>query len=95
MNRQKKELLKQIRELETWIEVDQELGHGVAPPGAYDRIYREIYGLQEQLAHLMHYGSAEEMFCDERGQRASPETVPPYTTPKSRQSHRKSKEMTR
>lgn len=68
MNRQKKELLKQIRELEDWIVADTELGCGFAPPGAYDKAYREIDRLQEELAHLMHYQSAMEMFCDERRQ---------------------------
>lgn len=66
MNRQKKELLKQIRELETWIEIDMEMGCGFVPPGAYDGMYKEIYRLQEELAHLMHYESAMEMFYDER-----------------------------
>ena len=68
MTRQKKELLKKIEQLETWIAADEELGYGFAPPGAYDDVYKEIYQLQEKLAQLMHYESAEEMFFDERGQ---------------------------
>ena len=68
MNRQKKELLKKIEELETWIDIDTELGCGFAPPGAYDGIYEEIYRLQEELAHLRHYKTVEEMYYDERGQ---------------------------
>ena len=67
MNRQKKELLKKIDELETWIAVDTELGYGFAPPGAYDGMYQEIYKLQEKLAHLRHYKTVEDMMYDERG----------------------------
>ena len=67
MNRQKKELVKQIREIETWIMTDTELAYGCVPPGAYDRLYAEIDRLQEALARLMHYPSAMEMLCDERG----------------------------
>ena len=68
MNRQKKELIKQIRALEEWIAVDEELGCGFAPPNAYHKECEEIYRLQEKLAQLRHYGSAEEMLYDERGQ---------------------------
>ena len=67
MNRQKKELLKKIDELETWIAVDTALGCGFAPPGAYDGMYQEIYRLQEKLAHLRHYKTVENMMYDERG----------------------------
>ena len=66
MNRQKKELLKKIEELETWIAADTELGCGFAPPGAYDKAYGEIYALQEKLAHLRHYNTVEDMLYDER-----------------------------
>ena len=68
MNRQKKELLKKIEQMETWIAVDIELGCGFAPPGAYDKMYEEIYALWEQLAHLRHYNTVEDMLYDERGQ---------------------------
>ena len=68
MNRQKKELLKQIRELEISVEIDMELGFGIAPPGAHDKTFCEIYKLQEKLAHLRHYKTVEEMYYDERGQ---------------------------
>ena len=68
MTREKKELLKKIEELETWIAVDTELGCGFAPPGAYDGMYKEIYKLQEKLAHLRHYKTVEDMLNDERGQ---------------------------
>ena len=67
-NRQKRELIKRIRELETWIEIDTAMGCGFAPPGAYDEAYKEIDRLQEELAHLMHYKSTSEMFYDECGQ---------------------------
>ncbi len=68
MNRQKKELLKKIEKMETWIAIDTELGCGFAPPGAYEGMYKEIYRLREELAHLRHYKTVEEMYYDERGQ---------------------------
>lgn len=68
MTRQKKELHKKIQEIENFIAVDTELGCGFAPAGFYDHLYAEIEGLQEQLAHLSHYGSALEMMMDTRGQ---------------------------
>ena len=64
--RQKKELLKKIEEMETWIAVDTELGCGFAPPDAYAEMEEEIYRLQEKLAHLRHYKTVEEMYYDER-----------------------------
>ena len=67
MTREKKELLKKIEEMETWIAVDTELGCGFAPPGAYDGIYQEIYKLQGKLAHLRHYKTVEDMLYDDRG----------------------------
>ena len=68
MNREKRELLKKIEEMETWIAVDTELGCGFAPPSAYDKTYGEIYALQEKLAHLRHYNTVEDMLYDVRGQ---------------------------
>ena len=67
MTRQKKEIIKQIQEIEREIEIDMELSHGMAPAGAYDGMEEMIDELQEQLAHLRHYGSAEEMLYDTRG----------------------------
>ena len=67
MTREKKELLKKIEEMETWIAVDTELGCGFAPPGAYDKTYGEIYALQKKLAHLRHYNTVEDMLYDDRG----------------------------
>ena len=67
MNRQKKELLKKIKQMETWIAVDIELGCGFTPPGAYDGMCKEIYKLQEKLAHLRHYKTVEDMLFDDRG----------------------------
>lgn len=67
MTRQKKEVVRKIREIEEFIEVDSELGCGFAPAGAYDNMYDEIYRLQEQLAELSHYGSVEEILYDNRG----------------------------
>jgi len=66
MTRQKKEILKKIDEIETWIAVDEELGCGFAPANAYAEMEQEIYKLQEELAHLRHYASVEEMFFDSR-----------------------------
>ena len=68
MTRHKKELLRQIQQMERSIETDTQLGLGYAPPGAFDRAYEKIYELREKLAHLRHYASAEEMLCDTRGQ---------------------------
>lgn len=73
MNRQKKELLKKIEQIEVELDVDIQLGFGVVPPGAHDRMYEEIYRLQEELAHLRHYSTAEEMFYDARGQTPGPD----------------------
>ena len=67
MTRQKKEILNKIWEIEEFISVDEEMGCGFAPTDAYDSEYRKIYELQEQLAHLRHYGSVEEMMLDPRG----------------------------
>lgn len=68
MTRQKRELLKHIQQMERSIETDTQLGLGYTPPGAFDRVYEKIYELREELAHLRHYASVEEMLCDTRGQ---------------------------
>ncbi len=68
LTRQKEETLKKIGELEKRIDIDMELSCGMAPPGAYDAMYKEIYRLQDKLASLTHYKTAEEMFLDVRGQ---------------------------
>ena len=67
MTRQKKEVIRKIREIDKFIMVDSQLSCGFAPAGAYDSMYEEIYRLQEQLAELSHYGSVEEMLYDNRG----------------------------
>ena len=67
MTRQKKEIVKKIDEMERWIAVDEELGCGFAPAGAYDEMYKEIYQLREELARLQHYASVEDMLYDTRG----------------------------
>ncbi|RKI71772.1 hypothetical protein D7V91_00125 [bacterium 1xD42-67] len=67
MTRQKKEIIKKIDDLEQWIAADEELGCGFAPAGAYDGMYQEIYQLQEELAHLQHYTTLEDMLYDTRG----------------------------
>ena len=108
--RQKKELLKKIEEMETWIAIDEEMGCGFAPPGAYDDMYKEIYQLQEKLAQLRHYKSVEEMLYDERGQMSVMEILcqkgpaqphkqrPPQglnAKCQNRASHKKSRDMSR
>ena len=67
MTRQKKEILKKIDEIQTFIAVDEKLGCGFAPAGFYDELYEQIWKLQEQLAKLSHYESVEEMMADTRG----------------------------
>ena len=67
MTREKKHILQKIDEIDQFIETDMQLGCGVAPAGFYDPLYEEIYALEEQLAKLRHYESAEEMMHDERG----------------------------
>lgn len=66
MTRQKKEIIRKIEEIYKWIAVDEELGCGMAPAGAYDSLYQEIAELDEELAHLMHFESANEMFFNPR-----------------------------
>ena len=66
MTRQKKEILRQIDEIERDIEIDQQLAYGMAPPGAYDSMYQQIDELWDKLARLSHYESPEAMFHDER-----------------------------
>ena len=39
MTRQKRELLKQIQQMERSIETDTQLGLGYAPPSAFDKAY--------------------------------------------------------
>ena len=98
MNRQKKELLKQIRELEISVEIDMELGFGIAPPGAHDKTFCEIYKLQEKLAHLRHYKTVEEMYYDERGQATVDEILrqaKPARNQKPGRSHNNSRGMGR
>lgn len=67
MTRQKKEIVKKIDEMERWIAVDEELGCGFAPAGAYDGMYREIDRLRKELARLQHYASVEDMLYDTQG----------------------------
>lgn len=62
MTRQKKEIVRKIDEMERWIAVDEELGCGFAPAGAYDEMYREIDRLENELAQLQHFASREEKF---------------------------------
>jgi hypothetical protein len=70
MTRQKKEIIKRIEEIQTFIAVDEELGCGFAPAGFYDPLYEQIYALEGELARLSHYGSVEEMYMDDRGMRS-------------------------
>lgn len=70
MTGQKKEIIKRIEEIQTFIAVDEELGCGFAPAGFYDPLYEQIYALEGELARLSHYGSVEEMYMDDRGMRS-------------------------
>ena len=70
MTRQKKEICRKIEEIELWIKIDEEMGCGFAPPGAYDSMYERIHELEEQLAKLRHYDSVEDMYHDDRWMRA-------------------------
>ena len=66
MTRQKKEIIKKIESIQRAIYVDEELGFGMAPAGAYDKFYQMLSDLEEELAHLMHYKDAMEMLYDPR-----------------------------
>lgn len=70
MTRQKKEIIKKINWLWEMIVADEELGCGFAPAGFYEPVEKEINGLEEELAILRHYKSAEEMMFDTRGLQA-------------------------
>lgn len=72
MTRQKKEILKQINAIQDFIAVDEELGCGFAPAGAYDELEKESWNLMEKLARLQKYADAMEMMNDTRGQGANP-----------------------
>ena len=67
MTRQKKEILRQIDEIERDIEIDRQLAFGMASPGAYDSMYQQINELWDELARLRRYELKEAMFFDERG----------------------------
>lgn len=67
MTRQKKEIIKKIDEIHTFINADEELGCGFAPAGFYDPLYEQINALEEELAKLRGYSSVNEMIYDFRG----------------------------
>ena len=67
MTRQKKEIIKKIADIETWIEADEEMGCGFAPADFYTPLYKQIYELEEELAKLRHFNSAEEMYHNDFG----------------------------
>ncbi len=94
MTRQKEEILKKIGELEKRIDIDMELSCGMAPPGAYDEMYKEIYRLQDELASLTHYKTAEEMFLDVRGQAVEAELLS-QVKPSNKKPHKHRKEPSR
>ncbi len=62
MTREKKEILNRIDKIEEAIRVDEELGCGMAPAGAYDELYEEIDRLWTRLANLRGYKTAEAMW---------------------------------
>ncbi len=67
MTRQKKEIIKKIADIETWIAVDEEMGCGFAPADFYAPLYMQIYELEEELAKLRHFNSVEEMYYNDFG----------------------------
>ena len=68
MTRQKKELIKRINEIREFIEADEELGCGFCP--VKHPMERRLESLEDQLAKLSHYESAEEMDNDDRYMKA-------------------------
>ena len=67
MTRQKKEILRKIEEIDSFIGADMALGCGFAPAHFYDELYEEIHQLEEQLAKLRHYTDLDAMMNDPRG----------------------------
>ena len=67
MTRQKKEIIRRIDKIEAFISADSALGAGFAPADFYRPLEEEAYRLQEELAHLSHYSTVEEMIYDTRG----------------------------
>lgn len=57
MTRQKKELVKRIREINDFLCADEELGCGF---GSYKHLYQEIESLAEQLAQLRGFKDQQE-----------------------------------
>ena len=79
MTREKKEILKKIEQIEVAIQVDQELGCGMAPAGAYDSMYAEIARLWKKLANLRGYETAEAMWhAESRGRKLAAELDLPF-----------------
>lgn len=70
MTRQKKEIRRKMEEIENFIRVDEELGCGFAPAGAYDSEYQKIWELGEELARLSHFDSYMDYLMDDRGLQA-------------------------
>ena len=66
MTRQKKELLREIREIGDHITLENELGCGCVPQGAFADLEARQWDLLEELARLSHYGNATEMLNDDR-----------------------------
>lgn len=60
MTRQKKEILRKIREIQEFIAVDDWFGCGYAPANFYDPLYDKINELEEELAHLSGFATAAE-----------------------------------
>lgn len=63
MTREKKEIIKRINEIETFIAVDEQLGCGFAPADFYDELYEEIDRLEDKLAQLQGFKNAEDKYC--------------------------------
>ena len=79
MTREKKEIIKRLDAIEEFIAVDEALGCGCAPAGAYDELYAEMYSLRDRLARLRGFSSYEAMFDFEcKGRRLAAEIDLPF-----------------
>ena len=59
MTCEKRIIIKRIEEITTFVNVDEELGCGFAPEGAYDICYKEIHELEDRLAKLRGFKNRE------------------------------------
>lgn len=55
------ELEQRAEDIQCFIDADTQLGCGFAPSGRYSDLYEELYEIDEAIAALDGYASAEEM----------------------------------